>query len=61
MAHHGGMKITAQQVRELCAEALCDDRTIRRVYRGDKVKPTSLERVRRAAKALRLPLPPVSP
>jgi|GEM_PF-6520588 len=48
----------AQSRREIAARAVCDDRTIRRVYRGEVVKPASHERIRRAAVALGLPLPP---
>jgi hypothetical protein len=48
----------AQSRREIAARAICDDRTIRRAYRGDAVKPASHERIRRAAVSLGLPLPP---
>lgn len=52
---------TPQQVREIAAAAICDERTIRRAYRTPtKVRHASYERIARAA--LRLGIdPPASP
>ena len=44
---------TPQQVRELAAAAIADDRTVRKAYSDPaRVKPASLERVIRAAETL---------
>ena len=52
--------ITAHQRRQIAVEALASDSTVRKVYRGATTKPIVLERIRRAAERLGLPLPPGS-
>lgn len=43
----------AQRLRELCAAAFCCERTARRAYRApDKVRPSSLARIVKAARRL---------
>ncbi len=49
---------TPQQIRELCAAAVCDPRTCRHAYQGRSIKPATRERLRRAAQGLNLPVPP---
>jgi DNA-binding LacI/PurR family transcriptional regulator len=52
---------TTQQIRELAAAAICDDRTIRKAYaEPSRVKAASLERVIRAAQTLGIE-PPARP
>jgi hypothetical protein len=50
--------LTAHQVRQVAVEALASDRTVRKVYSGGATKNIVLERIRRAAARLGLPLPP---
>lgn len=50
--------LTPQQRREITARAICDDRTVKHAYAGQPVKPSSRERIRRAAIDLGLPVPP---
>lgn len=49
---------TAQEIREICAKTACDDRTVRKVYRGIPVLSSSWSRVARAARELGHPEPP---
>jgi hypothetical protein len=56
---HPALPVTAQEQREIAAIGLLDPKTVRAVYRAGRVRPASQERVRRAALALGLPLPPV--
>lgn len=54
-------KPNPQQVRELAAAAICDDRTVRKAYADPAhVKQASLERVIRAAEQLGI-TPPQRP
>jgi hypothetical protein len=49
---------TPQQRREIAARALCDRATVRKVYLEPlRAQPSSVERVRRAARALGIPEP----
>ncbi len=43
----------------LAAEAVCDPRTVERIYSGRRCAENTLIRVRKAAEALGLPPPPV--
>jgi hypothetical protein len=49
---------TPQQRREIAARAIMPERTIRRVYRGAPAKPSTIERISRAAAEIGAPLPP---
>ncbi len=53
--------ISVQDRRRLCALAGCDDRTVKRFYRGQVMKPTVQERIADAARALGFSLPPSAP
>ncbi len=50
--------ITPQAIREISAAALTSEKTTRRAYGGKPCKPSTYERLKRAATALSLPLPP---
>lgn len=52
------VKLTPQERREISALAFCDPETVRRAYAGKTIKPSTWERLRRAAEALDLPPPP---
>lgn len=53
---------TAQQVREICAAAICDERTVRRAYKEpQRCTQSSHERVKRAALKLGIEPPPGKP
>lgn len=53
------MTLSPQMVRELSAKAHMDERTVRKSYRApNEVREGTRERLRKAAKALRLQPPP---
>ena len=54
------MQITSAQCYKIAAETGVDPRTIERVYDGRPARRVSRERVLRAARKLRLPLPPLA-
>jgi hypothetical protein len=51
--------LTAHSVRQIAVEAVCSERTARRLYAGLPVRQTSALRILRAIEALDLPSPPV--
>ncbi len=53
-------EVTPQMLRELSAQALTDAKTTRRIYKGQPCRPSSKERLRRAAEQLGYPPPPVA-
>ena len=57
LPHHGAMALTDLQARRLRAEARLADKTWLRFVRGQKIQPVTLERIREAAKKLRITLP----
>lgn len=52
------MKVTAQQVLQIAAEAMTDHRTVSKIYEGGSSRKLVRERVAMAAKKLKLPAPP---
>jgi hypothetical protein len=51
-------RLTAHAVRQIAVEAVCSERTVRRLYEGLPVRETSALRILRAIETLRLPSPP---
>ncbi len=56
------MKLSPHDIRRLAVEAMMSERTVASVYGlskdGRTPKASSVERLRKAAKALKLPAPP---
>jgi hypothetical protein len=51
-------KLSSIERQRLAVHALVAERSVVRVYRGDRVSPYTTARVVRSAEALGLPLPP---
>jgi hypothetical protein len=50
--------IDKQALMRIAAESLCDLRTVTKAYAGEAITLASRQRIRNAAEALRLPMPP---
>jgi len=50
--------ITPQDAHRICAESLCDMRTVTKAYGGAPITMASRQRIRAAAERLNLPPPP---
>ena len=51
-------KISKQDAMRIAIEAMVDPRTVEKIYAGEDARPRGVERVRVAAKKLRLAAPP---
>jgi DNA-binding LacI/PurR family transcriptional regulator len=50
--------VDKQALMRIAAETLCDLRTVTKAYAGEPVTMATRQRIRNAAEALRLPMPP---
>lgn len=50
--------MTKQDLLRVVAESMCDPRTVAKAYAGRPVTLTARQRIRNAAEALGLPMPP---
>jgi hypothetical protein len=52
------VKAGKQALMRIAAESLCDLRTVAKAYAGEPITLASRQRIRNAAEALGLPMPP---
>lgn len=55
---NAGHTLAKQALMRIAAESVCDLRTVAKAYAGEPVTMASRQRIRNAAEALGLPMPP---